>query len=211
MTSEPGVKLKARRGRPPASAEGAPSLGERIAATAEALFRAHGYRAVSMRKLAAEVGCTAMAIYSYYPSKFRLLQHLWTLAFDELHARLAAAAGASDPRLDLQNLAAAFVEYWVANPENYRMVFMTEGVNQGEVVEFMADPGLARALAPLMAAALAALPAGEVERKLPLLIAALIGVAHCRVTMSAFPWGDEQRMARDLAAQLCQPAGGEDF
>ena len=71
------------------------------------LIARHGYEAVSMRQLAAEVGVQAAALYRYFPTKQDLLftlmrEHMETL----IEAWHAARPGTADPAARL----AAFVE-----------------------------------------------------------------------------------------------------
>ena len=67
--------------------------GPRVRAAAERLFARHGYAAVSMRMIAAEVGIGAGALYHYTPDKQTLLAGLMR----EHLAELMEAWGAADP------------------------------------------------------------------------------------------------------------------
>lgn len=63
----------ARAGR---KVEREPLSAERIEHTALDLIEREGMAAFSTRKLAAELGCEAMSIYHYFPSKGHLLDAL---------------------------------------------------------------------------------------------------------------------------------------
>ncbi|MEM6728964.1 MAG: TetR/AcrR family transcriptional regulator, partial [Pseudomonadota bacterium] len=65
--------------------------GPRIQAAALSLFARHGYAAVSMRQIAAEVGVQAGALYNYVPDKQTLLYELMRVHMEDL---LAACDGA---------------------------------------------------------------------------------------------------------------------
>ena len=69
--------------------------GPRLRAAAQALFARHGYAAVSMRQIAAEVGVQAGALYQYTPDKQSLL---FDLMHDHLRALLQAWAESDPPR-----------------------------------------------------------------------------------------------------------------
>jgi len=76
--------------------------GPRIQAAALSLFARHGYAAVSMRQIAAEVGVQAGAIYNYVPHKQALL---FGLLRDHMEALLSASTdslrgGEPGPALD---------------------------------------------------------------------------------------------------------------
>jgi AcrR family transcriptional regulator len=84
--------------------------GRTLAATREAalsLIARHGYEAVSMRQLAAEVGVQAAALYRYFPTKQDLLFALMREHMEGLQAAWEAARPATnDPAARLS----AFVE-----------------------------------------------------------------------------------------------------
>ncbi len=58
--------------------------GPRVRAAALTLFARHGYAAVSMRQIAAEVGVQAGALYNYTPDKQSLLFELMRAHMEEL-------------------------------------------------------------------------------------------------------------------------------
>ncbi|MEP4197692.1 MAG: TetR/AcrR family transcriptional regulator [Aliishimia sp.] len=60
--------------------------GPRIEAAAARLIAQHGYAAVSMRQIAAEVGVQAGALYNYIPDKQSLLARLMVRHMEELLA-----------------------------------------------------------------------------------------------------------------------------
>ena len=41
------------------------------------MFEDGGYEALSMRKLASEVGVPPMSLYRYFPTKAHLIRHIW--------------------------------------------------------------------------------------------------------------------------------------
>lgn len=91
------------------------SDGERTeAAIREAalvLIARHGYEAVSMRQLAAEVGVQAAALYRYFPTKEDLL---YTLMQDHMTGLLAAWEAARPVIADPMIRLAAYVENHIA-------------------------------------------------------------------------------------------------
>lgn len=77
--------------------------GPRIRDAALRLFAQHGYAAVSMRKIAAEVGVQAGALYNYTPDKQSLLFDLLQAHMEELLLARADRIGPSDPVAQLQD------------------------------------------------------------------------------------------------------------
>lgn len=91
------------------------SDGERTQAAiqeaATALIARHGYEAVSMRRLAAEVGVQAAALYRYFPTKEDLL---FSLLREHMEALLATWSSARPVGGDARTRLAVFVENHIA-------------------------------------------------------------------------------------------------
>jgi AcrR family transcriptional regulator len=114
------------------------STAKRIAAAARRLLDAEGAEAVTMRRVAAAVGITAMAVYRHYPDRKGLLNALADEGFKELAETLGAVRLVRSARsrdsigdrltrvLDL-NLRFAF-----ENPRLFELMFLTprEGARQ---------------------------------------------------------------------------------
>lgn len=200
-------KNATRRGRPPLSSAAIEDMRERIAEAARKLFKSEGYAAVSMRRLAEEVGVTPMTLYAYYDAKADILRHLWAQVFDVVFKKVEAAAAKSrDPRMRLRAAALAYVKYWLDHRDHYRMVFMTEGVSQDEVGVFVNDAETAARFA-VFTDALAANIVGKakergVKEKTDLLLCGLHGIAHCGITMSGYPWTPAEKLVDELIAGL---------
>jgi AcrR family transcriptional regulator len=79
--------------------------GPRIRAAALRLIARHGFEAVTMRQIAAEVGVQAGALYRYTPDKQALLADLMQAHMDELHAALSALPPLADPVAALERFA----------------------------------------------------------------------------------------------------------
>jgi len=83
--------------------------GPRVREAAIRLFTRHGYAAVSMRQIAAEVGVQAGALYLYTPNKQTLL---FDLLFDQMKGAVnalqaAELKGPADVQLDGRGIARA--------------------------------------------------------------------------------------------------------
>ena len=77
--------------------------GPRIHASALTLFARHGYAAVSMRKIAAEVGVQAGALYNYTPDKQSLLFGLMRTHMQDLLAARASHDQTVSPMAQLEH------------------------------------------------------------------------------------------------------------
>jgi AcrR family transcriptional regulator len=116
-------KRTSKRKKPPALTR------ERIRSEALALIEAEGLEAFSTRKLGAALGCEAMAIYWYYPSKEALLDAV----VDELMSRIGRVA-APEPKdwvEALREVARAYRGLAHAHPNAFPLIatrrFATEG------------------------------------------------------------------------------------
>lgn len=197
-------KTPPRRGRPPRTATAVEEMRARIADAARKLFKSEGYAAVSMRRLAEEVGVTPMTLYAYYDTKIDILRNLWAqildIAFDKVEA---VAARSRDPRARLRAASLAYVAYWLDHRDHYRIVFMTEGISQDEVGVFVKDAATAQRFAFFTRALAANLPAtGALKDKSDLLICGLHGIAHCQITMSSYEWARADTLVDELISGL---------
>ncbi len=111
--------------------------GPRLRAAALALFARHGFAAVSMRQIAAEVGVQAGALYNYTPDKQTLLFDLMRSHMEELldvwdsHAQSGDALETLEAftrfhiRFNTQRADAVFVSYMELRnltPENFEVI-----------------------------------------------------------------------------------------
>ena len=88
------------------------------------LFAEQGYEAVSMRAVAKAVGVSAMTPYRYFANKDELFAHVRTAAFRRFaDAQQQAFASTDEPRARLVALAHAYVDYALAEPDAYRIMF----------------------------------------------------------------------------------------
>lgn len=99
------------------------SFRRRAVAAATRLFAEHGFDAVSMRAVAAELGCSAMTPYRYFDNKEALFAAVKAEGFRRFADRQQAAAGARDPRARLRHLREAYLRFGLDEPEAYRIMF----------------------------------------------------------------------------------------
>ena len=98
--------------------------GPRVRAAALQLFARHGYAAVSMRQIAAEIGMQAGALYLYTEGKQSLLADLMRDHMQELLAAVAELPALSDPAARLDQFARHHVGYHLARPDAVFIAYM---------------------------------------------------------------------------------------
>ena len=84
-----------------------------------------GYRDLSMRDVAGAVGCSVSSIYLYFAGKDELVHTLMDEGFERWYRRqreLIDAAGSPEARLEA--VCRAYVEFGLANPEFYEIMYM---------------------------------------------------------------------------------------
>ena len=82
-----------------------------------------GPDALSLRKLAAEVGTSTTAVYSLFGGKPELLDAVFNEAFTRFGQRLSAAGASDDPVADLMRLAMAYRANALDEPHFYQVMF----------------------------------------------------------------------------------------
>jgi AcrR family transcriptional regulator len=113
-----------RRRRTPE--QGADFRNELIAAARE-LFASEGVKSVSIRRIAERAGCPTMTFYVYFRTKRELLYHIWGDVIGDARATCARAVDPGAPAKErLRAFLLAIVAYWLAHPDSYRIVYLSE-------------------------------------------------------------------------------------
>ena len=93
---------------------------------ARALFVEHGVADTTMRGIAAAIGYTPTAIYHHFRDKDALLFELCLQDYTAFGQALHAIGQVPDPIDRLRQMAHAYVHFAVTNPQQYRLLFMTD-------------------------------------------------------------------------------------
>ena len=202
----PNSKLP-KRGRPALSDETIAEMRAHISACALRLYQSEGFAAVSMRKLAAETGCTVMTLYRYFERKIDILRHLWDEIFADLFEQLEDVAATSPAGIERLNaVCCAYVDYWLANREHYFLVFMSGDVSQSDVSVFVDDSPATERFALIEQCLKEALPETTSQSELILqtqtLLCGLNGISHNLVTISGFAWSDPKSLVTSLVSGI---------
>lgn len=111
-------------------------------ACATRLFAEHGFKGVTMRSLAAEMGCSPMTPYRYFENKEDIFRQACAAAFDRLGQRCEAVVPeVEDPVERLRALGREYVRFAQAEPHAYRIMFQLE-----KPVDLGSDPDIDFAL-----------------------------------------------------------------
>ena len=98
--------------------------GPRVRDAALRLFARHGYAAVSMRQIAAEVGIQAGALYNYTPDKQTLLFDLMRGHMEDLLSALDAEASNGSAMARLETFTRFHIRFHMPRPEQVFISYM---------------------------------------------------------------------------------------
>lgn len=132
------VRTRSRRG------EGDRLRDEILDAVGALLDETNDESAVSIRAIAERVGVSAPSIYRHFEDKDALLNAVCTDVFAQLQIGIAeAVAAAKDPLDALAEAARCYVDFGLAHPEHYRLVFMRQPTKHTTVTREHLIAGLA--------------------------------------------------------------------
>ena len=193
-----------RAGRPRRSETDILEYQAKIGKHALEIYRVEGFGAVSMRRLAKEVGCSPMTIYAHFEGKTDILRYLWADVLsdmsDEIQKRLKFSAA---PIERLQLAAQTFVAYWTDHPDQYRLVFMSNDVNRADVSTFVSDEKTLAHFSMFSDLIREVLPnEADVQVRTDTLISGMIGIALCMNTIPDYPWVDATLMTERLLTSV---------
>jgi len=84
-----------------------------------------GLQALTVRKLAAEVGTSTMVVYTHFGSMTGVVDALSAEIFARFGAALAAIPHTDDPVADFFSMGAAYRRFALKNPQHYQLMFGT--------------------------------------------------------------------------------------
>ena len=100
------------------------STSDKIATAARKLLDKEGEDAVTMRRVAAMVGITHMAVYRHYPDRKGLLNALADKGFDELSGRLKDGTFPLDIQKRFTKVLDLSLDFALQNPRLFELMFL---------------------------------------------------------------------------------------
>ena len=203
MTADLTVSSRTRR-KP--KGEGHERRAE-ILAAAERIFVEHGYEGATIRKIADEVGLSSTALYMHFSEKGEILQEICRQAFSALlQANQAILAEPGDPQGRIRRMIRAYVDFGFANPNAYRLVYMTRPVELREGAQDAAREmgvDLFRSFEEVVEAAAAAGGLrGDPRATAQALWAGGHGVVSLMITKPYFDWVERETLVTTLLEGL---------
>jgi AcrR family transcriptional regulator len=99
------------------------ATSQRIYQCALRILEAEGPQAVSMRRVAKEVGITAMAIYHHFPNREALLSAVVDTEFTRLSDFFSSLDGGQSFEVAMVHLMDGYIDYALAHPRIFDYVF----------------------------------------------------------------------------------------
>jgi AcrR family transcriptional regulator len=153
------------------------SLRDRIVQAASRLFTTEGYEALSMRRVAQEVGCSQMAMYRHFANKEALVQYICAELYTQFAARINAEIGAEpDARNKLKRFVGAVLQFAEQYPDHYSLIFLIRH-SDPEVVATREKLGQ-QFLAGIAQIVRGALPAASSSQHINLTVRRMMEVLH---------------------------------
>ncbi len=159
---------------------------------ARQIFTSEGVEAVTMRRIAKRIEYSPTALYFHFRDKEALLAELCSQDFRALAAQFARLLRLEDPVARLRRAGNAYVDFAVAHPNHYRLMFMRPGERAWDITQ--GDPEQ-DAYSFFVSACAQIIDAGRARRGLadPHLLAQTFwagvhGVASLHVALSSDQW-----------------------
>jgi AcrR family transcriptional regulator len=182
---------------------------------ARELFVAEGHEAVSMRKVAEKIEYSPTAIYHHFRDKQALIEELCLHDFRSLAAAFLRIGRVEDPVERIQRTGAAYADFALEHPSQYRFMFMTPGLKKSEEAAELKGNPEEDAYAFLRQAVTEAIAAGrfrEGYRDPEMVSQMLWGAMHGIVSLHIihgqdddwFQWRDARETARRMSEAMLE-------
>ena len=187
-----------RMGRPKQTDDERQKKVDKIIETAQSLFIAEGYPAVSMRKIAAKADMGTMTLYKYFANKNAILHHLWAGFFAELFELVKSSVDTKkDARAQLKQVCMIYLGYWLAHKDRFRIVFLNEDRASSSDEFFINNSNIAQEMLLVVGPIMQDLPKtfdhSSMMPFLESLICFVHGIALNVITISEYPWKDHEK------------------
>jgi AcrR family transcriptional regulator len=173
---------------------------------AERIFVEVGYEGATIRRIADEVGLSSTALYMHFSEKSEILHEICSGAFRRLtEANAVVIAADAAPEVRLRRLLEAYVDFGFANPNAYRLIYLTRPVEAREAESAAQGPGaeLYRSFEAVVASVEAeGRLNGEVRVVAQALWAGAHGIVSLMITKPYFDWVDRATLTRALMDAL---------
>ena len=201
-----GVTRPNRRSARKPKGEGHSRRAE-ILAAAEQIFVEHGYEGATIRKIADQVGLSSTALYMHFADKQAILHEICRESFETLTAlNQAVIAEPGEPEARIRRMMEAYVAFGFANPNAYRLVYLTRPLEARDGAESVAQQlgvELFRSFEAVVEdVERAGRLRGDVRATTQALWAGGHGIVSLMITKPYFDWVDREVLVKTLMDAL---------
>jgi AcrR family transcriptional regulator len=175
------------------------TLRQDILDAARQILLEEGPNHLSMRRIARRIEYTPTTIYLYFKDKADLLFHLCEEVYGKIVEVIEAAGAAEeDPVARLRATMRAYIEFGLAEPDRYRIAFMTEIAPNVDPASFLEAGSMGIAAYELVRQRVRKAIKGradnaeEVEAVTQTLWAMAHGIISLLIAHRAFPWAERE-------------------
>ncbi len=180
---------------------------------ARKIYREEGVEALSMRRLAHELGISTMAIYSYFANKQALLDGLWIEIFEALTAELLDASSEQrGPRKVLEAHVRRSMDFWERHPEQFRMIYLSQSSASLSEISESQKPVYNRLLGLVRERVAACAPDGTdpdetiIRRQCDLLTTKVMGYLLLSIGLQRYPLHDREALREQIVHEVVRDA-----
>jgi len=181
---------------------------------ARQLVQEEGYDGLTIRKLARRVGYAPMSVYSYFADKQDILLALAEDRFAILARRIEENTS-DDPVEALRAVMTEYAAFGLGNPNEYRIVFMTEKTRPPEGMTFEEMEANNPAMLALLTRVEACIAAGKLKGDSFAIATMLWSIAHGTISlMITFPFhefGDRDAFLKQMCDFALGALEGQDI
>ena len=178
-----------------------------ILEAAERIFIAYGYEGATIRKIADEVGVSSTALYVHVRDKGEILAEICANTFNELYEITAAIAAENLAPLEkLRRMLESYVDFGLANPSAYRLVYGATPMSLSEEQRKAMDAVQWRPYGPFNEAITAAVEGGHLKADARLASEIFWmgshGLIELLLTRPANPWVESAKLKATMIDTL---------
>jgi AcrR family transcriptional regulator len=172
---------------------------------ARKLIQEEGYQGLTIRKLAQQMECSPMALYSYFADKQALLTALALEGFEKVAKGFGSTAH-RDPLTALRKILLDYIAYAEENPNEYRVLFLSVET-LGELEQTRQDlqernPAFGALFKCVERCIKAGVLQGEPFAVSTVLWTCAHGAASLLITAQKFPFGSHRLYAEEVVATI---------
>jgi len=178
--------------------------------TARQIIHEEGYDALTIRKIAARIEYSPMALYNHFADKNEILHALAREAFEKIE-RVLPPPG-KEPLATLRRAMLAYIEFGIKHYEEYQLVFMTRRMDDpgapapGDSPDALPDHGGKEAFLRLIGYIEACMSGGYVRGEsfnlARVIWAGIHGCVALQITQTRFPFGRKGHFAESVVDTL---------